>query len=184
MRLDHIAYRVINRHEAARSLQTMFGYQIGIEFDIIFDNGSKAECIAMTPPEKHNPIGSILDIPWVVRSAGISAPVEHHLSPEIFISDGTPDSIVGEWVRSHEGGGIHHMAYMVDQIDDVVSQWQSLEVEFLSNDIIDCPEDDLRQIFTKPLPELGNVIIELIERGSKGFCQTSVKDLMKSTKGH
>jgi hypothetical protein len=184
MRLDHIAYRVANRHNAAKSLRAMFGYEIGVEFDIVFDDGSKAECIAMVPPEKDNKIHSVVDIPWVVRSAGVSIPVEHHLAPEIFISDGTPGSIVGEWVASHDGGGVHHMAYMVEDIDEVVSEWRQLDVAFLSEDIIDCPEDDLRQIFTKPLPELGNIIIELIERGSKGFCQKSVKDLMKSTKGH
>jgi hypothetical protein len=52
----------------------------------------------------------------------------------------------------------------------------------LTDDIIDCPEDNLRQIFTKPLDYLGGVIIELIQRGSKGFCENSVKNLMESTK--
>ena len=52
-----------------------------------------------------------------------------------------------------------------------------------TDDVIDCPDDDLRQIFTKPLDYMGGIIIELIERGSKGFCQNSVRDLMNSTKG-
>ena len=55
-------------------------------------------------------------------------------------------------------------------------------VEFLTDDVIDCPEDNLRQIFTKPLKNLGEIIIELIERGDKGFCQNSVKHLMESSK--
>ena len=41
----------------------------------------------------------------------------------------------------------------------------------------------MKQLFSKPVKELGNVIIELIEREDKGFCQNSVKDLMNSTKG-
>ncbi|MAF24229.1 hypothetical protein CL634_01380 [bacterium] len=183
MRLDHIAYRVDNRHKTAKLLKRMFDYKIGIEFCIDFDDGSKAECIAMTPSEKDNPISKFIAIPWVVRSAGISKPIEHHIAPEIFISDGAPGSIVGDWVKLHNGGGIHHVAYMTSHILDEVSKWKKLGVGFLTNDIIDCPEDGLRQIFTQPLPELGGIIVELIERGDKGFCQSSVKHLMNSTKG-
>lgn len=183
MRLDHIAYRVKDRFLAANTLKNLFGYSIEIEFDIKFDDGSKAECIAMTPPEKNNRIGEVVGIPWVVMSAGIGTPVEHHLAPEIFISDGSDGSIVGDWVKARGNvGGIHHMAYQTDNIDAVVEEWRSWGVEFLSDSIIDCPEDDLRQIFTKPLDMAGGIIFELIERGSKGFCQNSVKDLMNSTK--
>lgn len=183
MRLDHIAYRVRDRHETARAISRMFGYQIGTEFDIQFDDGSKAECIAMTPPEKNNAIGRIVEIPWSVRSAGVGLPVEHHLAPEIFISDGTSESIVGSWVESRAGvGGVHHMAYQVKNIEETVKEWRSGGIEFLSDRVIECPEDDLRQIFTKPLEVAGGVIFELIERGDKGFCQNSVKDLMNSTK--
>ena len=74
------------------------------------------------------------------------------------------------------------MAYQVSDIKDTVRQWRRSGIEFLSEEIIDCPEDDLRQIFTKPLEVVGGVIFELIERGDKGFCQNSVKDLMNSTK--
>ena len=44
-------------------------------------------------------------------------------------------------------------------------------------------EDKMKQIFSKPIKQLGGVIIELIEREDKGFCQNSVKDLINSTKG-
>ena len=86
-------------------------------------------------------------------------------------------------VRSGWVGGIHHIAYKVSDIDQVVNEWKKRDVEFLTDNIIDCPDDKLRQIFTKPLDYLGGIIIELIERGSKGFCEKSVKDLMNSTKG-
>ena len=183
MRLDHIAYRVQDRNVTAKKFSELFGYSVGTEFDIQFDDGSTADCIAMVPPEKNNDLNRIIPIPWSVASAGVGKPVEHHLAPEIFISDGTGDSIVGSWVRERGGvGGIHHMAYQVSDIKGTVRQWRSSGIEFLSEEIIDCPEDDLRQIFTKPLEVVGGVIFELIERGDKGFCQNSVKDLMNSTK--
>lgn len=183
MRIDHIAYRVRDRHATAKTFSELFGYDIGTEFDVQFDDGSTADCIAMTPPEKNNRLSELLSIPWTVTSAGIGAPLEHHLAPEIFISDGTTGSIVGDWVSQRGGvGGIHHIAYQVKDIRDVVDKWRSSGVEFLSEDIIDCPEDDLRQIFTRPLDMTGGIIFELIERGDKGFCQNSVKDLMNSTK--
>ena len=164
MKLDHIAYRVNNRHETAKFFQSMFNYEVGTEFNVEFDDGSKAECYALIPP-----VSSVI----LVREG-----------PEIFISDGNPGSIVGDWVEARGGtGGVHHMAYKIKNIDKIVDEWKNLDVEFLTDDVIDCPDDKLRQIFTKPLDHLGGIIIELIERGSKGFCEKSVRDLMNSTKG-
>ena len=40
MRLDHIAYRVANRDETVEHLVKMFGYSIGTEFTINFDDGT------------------------------------------------------------------------------------------------------------------------------------------------
>ena len=183
MRLDHIAYRVRDRKVAAKTFSELFGYSVGTEFDVHFDDGSTADCIAMVPPEKDNGIDDVIPIPWSVASVGIGKPVEHHLAPEVFISDGDKDSIVASWVAQRGGeGGIHHIAYQVNNIKETVQQWRHAGIEFLSEEIIDCPEDDLRQIFTKPLEMVGGVIFELIERGSKGFCQNSVKALMNSTK--
>ena len=163
MKLDHIAYRVKDRKETAQFFSSLFGYEIGAEFDIEFDDGSKADCYALIPPT--SPVLMIRE------------------GPEIFVSDGSPGSIVGDWVVSRAGiGGIHHMAYNTKKIDSIVEQWRDAGVEFLTESVIDCPEDNLRQIFTKPLDHLGGVIIELIQRGKKGFCQNSVKNLMESTK--
>ena len=171
MRLDHIAYRVADRKEAASFLNSILEYKVGTEFDIVFDDGSKAECIAMIPREKMDNVPPI-------EAGGF-----RHLAPEIFISDGDENSIVGQWVAERGGvGGVHHFAYQVFGIDRVVKDWREKGVEFLTEDVIDCPEDDLKQIFTKPLAQLGGAIIELIERGQKGFCQNSVKNLMESTK--
>ena len=163
-KLDHIAYRVKDRQEASKFFQDRLGYTVGAEFDISFDNGSTAKCEAL--------VGAVLEVAMI------------HEGPEIFISDGSPGSVVGDWVAARNGtGGIHHIAYRVKNIDEIFSEWKSRGIEFLTEDVIDCPEDKLRQIFTKPLTNLGGVIIELIERGEKGFCQNSVKRLMESTKG-
>jgi 4-hydroxyphenylpyruvate dioxygenase-like putative hemolysin len=79
-------------------------------------------------------------------------------------------------------GGIHHLAYESDDIEWDIKRWKKYGIEFSTDDIIECPDDDLRQIFTKPLPAIGNIILELIQRGDKGFCGDSVKRIMESTK--
>ena len=158
MILDHIAYRVTNRKKAADFLEKTLKYTTNTEFEIVFDNKSTAECLVLEPNSSKN--------------------------PEIFISDGTYNSVVGEWVQAHNGnGGIHHIAYRVNDIYKIVQEWKENGVQFLTEDVIDCPEDNMKQIFSKPLDILGGLIIELIERQDKGFCQNSVKDLMNSTKG-
>ena len=162
MKLDHMAFRVGDRHKTVEFIKQSLGYGVGDEFSIEFDDGSTAECFAMTGP--------IIPVTMV------------HEGPEIFVSDGSPDSIVGKWVEERGGGGVHHLAYRLKDIDETVKEWKKNGVEFLTEGVIDCPDDDLRQIFTKPLEEFGGVIIELIERGDKGFCQNSVKNLMESTK--
>ena len=158
MILDHIAYRVTNRKKAADFLEKTLKYTTNTEFEIVFDNKSTAECLVLEPSSSKN--------------------------PEIFISDGTDNSVVGEWVQAQNGsGGIHHIAYRVSDIYAIVQEWKENGVQFLTEDVIDCPEDNMKQIFSKPLDILGGLIIELIERQDKGFCQNSVKDLMNSTKG-
>lgn len=161
MRLDHIAYRVPNRDEAVDQLANMFGYEVEEEFTIDFDDGSKAECKALKP-----------DVAYEFRL------------PEVFVSEGSPGSIVEKWISNTPNGigGIHHLAYKVNNIDEVFNKWKDKGIEFLTDGIVDCPEDNLRQIFTKPQDLLGGIIIELIQRGDKGFCTKSVKDLMNSTK--
>ena len=158
MILDHIAYRVTNRKKAAGFLAKTLKYTTNTEFEIVFDNKSTAECLVLDPNSSQN--------------------------PEIFISDGTDNSVVGEWVQAQNGsGGIHHIAYRVSDIYAIVQEWKENGVQFLTEDVIDCPEDNMKQIFSKPLDILGGLIIELIERQDKGFCQNSVKDLMTSTQG-
>ena len=170
MRLDHIAYRVEDRNKTADFLKKTLDYRIGTEFEIKFEDDSSAKCLVLEPYNK------LQGVTWIEGGAG------RHVPPEIFVSNGTPDSIVGKWVQERDGtGGIHHLAYQVIGIESTIKEWKDNGVEFLTEEAIECPDDNMKQIFTKPLDMLGGIIIELIERGDKGFCKENVKDLMEST---
>lgn len=190
MRLDHIAYRVADRKKSAQFFIDAFGYKIQTEFDINFSDGSTAKCIALEPPEKtEDSSWSVLSPPplpagtsWLPSLDGsFYIPTTYHMAPEIFVSDGTPDSIVGKWVAARAGvGGIHHLAYQVDSVENTVKEWREKGyAEFSSEKPLTCP--GLVQIFSKP-SSLTGVVFEFIERGKHGFCKENVKELMQSTK--
>lgn len=174
MRLDHVAYRVADRHKTVDFFIQAFDYKIQTEFEIKFDDGSFAKCVALEPPEK-----VIRSPKWVFHDGYTD--VEYHLPPEIFVSDGTEDSIVGKWVAKRDGvGGIHHLAYQVHSVKAKMDEWKWRGYsEFATPEPLTCP--GLTQIFTKP-SALTGVIYEFIERGAQGFCQENVKNLMLSTK--
>ena len=186
MRLDHIAYRVKDRYKTADFLKSAFGYSIGTEFQVDFDDGSKADCLALEPPERRHfdpsswtyfqPIYCNL----ISESSGDC--FEYHASPEIFVSDGSVGSIVGDWVEERGGiGGIHHIAYQVEDVEGVMKEWKEKGyAEFYSEKPITCKEPNLTQVFTKP-SELTGVMYEFINREGAGFCKDSVKKLMEST---
>mgnify|MGYP000494055187 CR=1 FL=1 len=129
----------------------------------------------MEPPEKIHD-NCIFSIPYI----DFIGKTDYHLAPEIFVSEGTSDSIVGKWVNERGGvGGIHHLAYEVDDVEKTQKEWlERGYVEFSSEKPFEC--DDLTQIFTKP-SELFGVTIELIKRKKHGFCKDNVKKLMEST---
>jgi len=170
MRIDHIAYRVANRHESVAFFCEALGYNVEEEFAIDFEDGSSAKCFALQSPEAFSLSNN-------VKTYGI-----YHLAPEIFVSDGTPDSIVGKWVEERNGvGGIHHIAYSVNSVEETMQEWRDKGyAEFTTEKPLSCP--GLVQCFTKP-SDLTGVIYEFIERdaNSKGFCRDNVKDLMQST---
>lgn len=187
-RIDHIAYRVADRNKTAQFFIDAFGYKKQTEFELKFDDGSTTKCIALEPPEKP-PKGNWSQVPWTTQAFvglpphDLKTGTEYHLAPECFISDGPPDSIVGKWVAARGGiGGIHHLAYQADDIQKEILRFKSAGVKFLSEEPLVCPDDNLTQIFSAPIEILGGIIIELIQRGEKGFCQKSVANLMTSTK--
>ena len=184
MRLDHIAYRSRDRYKTAKFFKDTLGYEVGTSFQIKFDDGSHADCLALTPPENRPPDTSLwrMETHLSLNEIETETPVEYHAPPEIFVSDGAKGSIVGDWVSDRGGvGGIHHIAYQVEDVAGTMREWREKGyAEFLSEEPMECP--GLKQVFTKP-SELTGVIYELISREGKGFCELNVKGLMESTKG-
>lgn len=181
MRLDHIAYRVRDRWAARKFFEDCFSYTFVETFELKFDDGSSCECFAMLPPEHVDGLPLKYGYNNIVR--GNWTDVEYHRSPEIFISEGHPGSIVANWVEKN-GPGIHHLAYEIhqsDNFDSVIQLYKNYDgIEFLS-DPITCHDGSLTQVFTKPHPITG-LVYEFIQRhGDKGFCRDSVKELMEST---
>lgn len=175
LRLDHYALRVKDRYEAAEFYIKVMGYKLQTEFDIKFDDGTTASCLALEPVHKSlKPFDYYKNIP---SSFGFC---EYHLPPEIFISDGDKNSIINKWVEERNGiGGIHHIALQTDFVDKVMQEWKSFGIQFESEQPLVC--DDLIQIFTKPLIFAGGLVYELITRKDHGFCSENVKKLMLST---
>lgn len=195
MRLDHIAYRVSDRKKTAQFFIDALGYRIQTEFDLKFGDGTTCDCIALEPPEKMVPPEGYVSPPWTHTLFGddnvasqtledkfeaTGWDIDFHLAPEIFVSDGEPNSIVGKWVAERGGiGGIHHLAYQVDDVQEKMNEWREKGyAEFASDKPLTCP--GLTQVFTKP-SVLTGVIYEFITRGEHGFCVENVKGLMEST---
>ena len=180
MRIDHIAFRTKDRYKTAAFIKEAFGYEVGTEFQIEFDDGSKADCLALIPPENRYESTGL----WTIEAALEDHPAAtYHAPPEIFVSDGSEGSIVGDWVAERGGvGGIHHIAYQVEDVEAVMKEWKEKGyAEFYSEEPITCKDPNLTQVFTKP-SELTGVIYEFINREGAGFCKDSVKKLMESTK--
>ena len=184
MRLDHIAYRVEDRYKTSKFLKDCLGYNIGTEFQIEFDDGSKADCLALTPPEeRHKEVSEwevfLADSPEQKVRRRNAEFHSYHAPPEIFVSDGPEGSIVGDWVKE-KGAGIQHIAYQVEDVEKTMNDWlKAGYAEFYSERPLEC--EGLVQVFTKP-SSLTGIIYELINRTGNGFCEENVKALMESTK--
>lgn len=185
MRLDHQAFRVKDRFETATFFtKEPFNYRIQTEFEI---KELCTFCLVLNPPEKTR-----LDLPFFsgtfLHSAlgdDVKEPVGeiYHMAPDIFISS-SPDenSPVGQWVKERNNrGGVHHLAFNCDNVFEMMEKLKKDGWEFTTDKPI--VDDDLVQVFSKPIPVLGDLIIEFISRPSeRGFSLKSVRDLMTSTK--
>ena len=115
MRIDHIAFRTKDRFATANFFIECFNYRIADDlpdgFEIKFDDNSIAKCLVLVPSElKHN------HAPWISEVYHGGEFLQMHMAPEIFISDGDENSIVGQWVKEN-GSKIHHIAYQVDDVE-------------------------------------------------------------------
>lgn len=176
MRIDHIAYRVPNRATAVQFFCEAMGYRVQQEFPVYFNDEKTdfAMCTALEPPEKLDGM-----VPWTHMVPKLEQ--EYHIPPELFISEGSPGSLVDQWVKEH-GPGIHHIALQVDDVAATMAEWKAKGwAEFSTDKELMC--EGLTQVFTKPSQVCG-VVFELIERDKFGFCKENVKALMESTRGH
>jgi 4-hydroxyphenylpyruvate dioxygenase-like putative hemolysin len=155
IKLDHLAYRV-KKGERERAL---------------------AEYANLVPYREYKSFK-------VISMNAITSTIKlHETLPVIVVSEGiTEDSIVEKYVRKF-GGRIHHLAYLVKDIEKVVKIQKERGVKFTTENIIGSEEEGIKQIFTLPT-DTGNHIIEYIQRFGDFdgfFTPSNIGALMKST---
>jgi methylmalonyl-CoA/ethylmalonyl-CoA epimerase len=99
----------------------------------------------------------------------------------IFVDQGMDsNNVVSKWVEKN-GSGLHHMAYLVDNIDSAAGNLKEKGMIFTTDDVVDTG-GGLKQLFSTPHPVTG-VITEIIERYKEGvfFVMGNVLKLIKST---
>ncbi|MBN1328338.1 MAG: hypothetical protein JXA54_02585 [Candidatus Heimdallarchaeota archaeon] len=103
--------------------------------------------------------------------------------PVIVISEGTTeDSVVEKYCQKY-GSRVHHLAYEVTNIEQVVKIQKARGVKFTTENIIGSEEEGIKQIFTMPT-ETTNHIIEYIQRFGDFdgfFTPNNIGGLMLST---
>jgi len=183
-RIDHLAFRTINKKQCIKFFQEVLGYKVQAEFTLYFneEKTETADCTALEPSNRLK-VGDYTS-PWTFDAINFYGNQRYDLSPEIFVSEGSPGSIVHNWASARGGGGLHHIALQVpnsSSVEEEMQKWTNLGwAEGFSSDVIKC--DNLCQVFTKP-SSLTGVIFELIKRDQYGFCRDAVKQLMESTRG-
>ena len=154
-RLDHIAFRVEEVGPVVEHYVGSLGFKIVQEMELDF-GGSRA-------------YSNVLNLPGTPFY--------------IFVDQGLDDdSIVSRWVENH-GAGLHHMAYLVDDIHAASRNLKAKGLRFTTEDVVDTG-GGLKQLFTHPMPGTG-VITEIIQRTRKDvfFVKENVLKLIKSTEG-
>lgn len=185
-RVDHLAFRTLDKAKAVKFLCDAVGYKEATQFTIDFGEGDTAICSVLEPSDRADKLFEIEGlIPWV-KAFDLDKTTKQNyvLSPEIFVSEGSSGSIVHTWATNHGGGGLHHIALQVPEdstVEAEMKRWldNGWCESFTSEIPFQC--DEMSQIFTKPSSVLG-VIFELIKRKEAGFCKSSVLKLMESTK--
>lgn len=180
-RIDHLAFRTLNREKSVDFFINALGFVYQETFEIYFNEEKTDIAICTVLSSDAN---SVLDCPWVIPYTNKNIEFEYHRPPEIFISEGSVGSIVHTWAMKRGGGGLHHIALQVEDdstVDIEMKKWlDNGWCEGFTSEVFHC--DDMYQVFTKP-SELTGVVFELIKRKEHGFCKSSVKNLMLSTKG-
>ncbi len=154
-RLDHIAFRVSELEPVVEFYTKKLGFEIVQKMEMVFQ-GTKA-------------------ISNVLKLQG---------SPFfIFVDQGLDwDNIITQWVKKH-GSGLHHMAYLVDDIEKTWEDLKKQGMKFTTDKVIDTG-GGLKQLFSEPNPVTG-ILTEIIQREKDGifFVQENVVKLIESTEG-
>ena len=154
-RLDHIAFRVADLETVVDFYVETLGYEIVQKMNLDF-HGSRA-------------ISNVLQLP--------DNPFF------IFVDQGfDEDNIISRWVQKY-GSGLHHMAYLVEDIEWTAGELRKRGMQFTTEQVIDTG-GGLKQIFSLPNPGTG-LITELIQREREGlfFVRENVLELIRSTEG-
>ncbi len=110
--------------------------------------------------------------------------------PALFIDQAFSDargqqSLIPEWVDHHGDQCFHHIAILVENIEDAIETLSGKGFK-MAGPIIGETGSDLRQVFTEPEIRNGRVysVLELIERhnGYQGFLPPQADGLMESTR--
>jgi methylmalonyl-CoA/ethylmalonyl-CoA epimerase len=154
-RLDHVAFRVENIEPVVNYYTEKMGFKVVQKMRLEM-GGSEA-------------MSNVLNLPGQPFF--------------IFVDQGLDENnIITKWVKKY-GSGLHHMAYLVDDIYPVHESLMKQGVEFTTDEPIDTG-GGLKQLFTHPIPVTG-IITEIIEREKDDifFVQENVIQLIKSTEG-
>jgi methylmalonyl-CoA/ethylmalonyl-CoA epimerase len=152
-RLDHIAFRVRKVAPVVDFYVKTLSFQVVQEMELDF-GGSKA-------------LSNVLNLTG---------------SPfYIFVDQGLDEqNVITKWV-DRNGGGLHHMAYLVENIEAAADGLREDGMVFTTDSVVDTG-GGLKQLFSHPHPVTG-VITEIIERYKEDvyFVQQNVLQLIKST---
>ena len=154
-RLDHIAFRVADIKPVVDFYTATLGFRVVQEMVMDF-GGSRA-------------LSNVLNLPGTPFY--------------IFVDQGlAEDNIITRWVGKN-GNGLHHMAYLVDDIGRAADVLRSRGMTFTTDGVVDAG-GGLKQLFTLPNPDTG-LITEIIQRDKEDvfFVQENVMQLIQSTEG-
>ncbi|MFC2156678.1 VOC family protein [Acidobacteriota bacterium] len=154
-RLDHIAFRVEEVKPVVDHYVNSLGFKVVQAMELDF-SGNQA-------------YSNVLNLPGTPFY--------------VFVDQGLDeDNIITCWVEKY-GAGLHHMAYLVDDIDAAAKDLTEKGLQFTTEKVVDTG-GGLKQLFTHPDPGTG-VITEIIQRYRENvfFVQGNVLQLIQSTKG-
>lgn len=152
-KLDHIAFRVKDIDPVVDFYTSTLGFKIVQALELDF-GGSTAK-------------SKVLNLPGTPFY--------------IFVDQGMDqENIITQWVEKY-GNGLHHMAYLVEDIEKSYFELKNNGLKFTSEEIIDTG-GGLKQLFTLPNKDTG-LITEIIQRDKEGvfFVKENVIKLIEST---